>query len=271
MTLARAVLAALVFWAAATLGAAAQTFPALSGRVVDGAGILSPEAEARLTQASAALEQQTGAQLVVGTVASLQDYPIEDYANRLFRAWRLGQREQNNGVLFLVAPNDRAVRIEVGYGLEPVLTDALSAVIIQGQVLPRFREGEMEAGVIAGAEAIAEQLGLSPEAAQARVAQAEARQQAQAESGGGGGGAGIVIALLLLWFVFSALSSFGRRGRRHRRRGGLAGDVAQVVLWSMINSGGRGGGWGGGGGGFGGGGFGGGGGSSGGGGASGSW
>ena len=276
MTGLRAVVAALAFWALGTLAAAAQTFPALSGRVVDQAGILSPAVEADLTRRSVDLEARTGAQLVVATVASLEDRPIEDYANGLFRAWRLGQREDNNGVLFLTAPNDRAVRIEVGYGLEPVMTDALQGLLLQQQVLPEFRAGRVEAGILAGANGIVGQLASDPETARARVAQAEAAAAARPQnaSGGEGGAAGIVITLLVLWFVFAALSSMGRRGcRRRRRGGGIAGDVAQVVLWSMLSGGGRGGGGGGwgGGGGFGGGGFSGGGGSSGGGGASGSW
>ena len=275
MTGLRAVVAALAFWALGTLAAAAQTFPALSGRVVDQAGILSPAVEADLTRRSADLEARTGAQLVVATVSSLEDRPIEDYANGLFRAWRLGQRKDNNGVLFLTAPNERSVRIEVGYGLEPVMTDALQAVLLQQRVLPEFRAGRMEAGIVAGTAGILQQISADPETAQARVAAAEAAQSQRASSGGEGGMAGIVIGLLLLWFVFAALSNMGRRGRRRRRRGGgIAGDVAQVVLWSMLSGGGRGGGgWGGGGGGWGGGGggFGGGGGSSGGGGASGSW
>lgn len=276
MTAGRAVLAALLVWTVLLAGPAfGQTFPALSGRVVDQAGILSPAVEAQLTERSAALEARTGAQLVVATVSSLQDYEIADYANRLFRAWGLGQREKNNGVLFLTAPNERAVRVEVGYGLEPVLTDAYSALLIHRRVLPRFREGDMEGGIVQGVDGLVEQLGLDPAAAQARAVQAETQRARRAERTEGGAG-GIVITLLILWFVFAALSSFGRRGRRYRRRrgGGVAGDVAQVILWSMLtNSGGRsrhrGGGWGGGG--FGGGGFGGGGGSSGGGGASGSW
>lgn len=268
---------ALAVWLTLLGGPAlAQTFPPLTGRVVDQAGILSPQTEAALTERLAALEGRNGAQLVVATVRSLQDYEIRDYGYRLGRAWGVGQEGRNNGAVFLIAPTERQVSVEVGYGLEPVITDAYANRLLDEQVIPRFRQGQMEAGVIAGADALINQISLEPAEAQARMAAAEPRaapRQTEAE----GGIVGLVITLLVLWFVFAAI--FGRRGRgrRRRRRGGVAGDVAEVVLWSMLaNSGGRGGGWGGGGfrgGGFGGGGggFSGGGGSFGGGGASGSW
>ena len=107
--------------------AAAQTFPALTGRVVDQAELLIPEQEAALTaKAGGARAGLVSRQLVVATVHSLEDHPIEDYGYRLGRHWGIGQREANNGIILLVAPNERKVRIEVGYGLEPIMTDALS-------------------------------------------------------------------------------------------------------------------------------------------------
>lgn len=271
---------ALIVWAALAVGPAlAQTFPALTGRVVDQAGVLSPQTEASLTQKLAALEARNGAQLVVATVRSLGDYEIRDYGYRLGRAWAIGQKGRNNGAILLVAPNDRQVAVEVGYGLEPVITDAYANRLLDDQVIPRFRAGQMEAGVVAGVDALVGQIGLDPAEAQARIAAAEARPAPREGEDDGGGIVGLLIGLFILWVVLSALGGLGRRGRRRRRRGGgIAGDVAQVVLWSILNSssgGGRsgGGGWGGGGfgGGGGGGGFSGGGGSFGGGGASGSW
>ena len=110
---------------------AALTFPALTGRVVDDAHVLSPQTQADLTAKLAALEQKTGDQLVVVTVPSLQGDEIEDYGYQLGRAWGLGQKGKNNGAIFIVVPSEHKVRIEVGYGLEPVLTDAMSSVIIQ--------------------------------------------------------------------------------------------------------------------------------------------
>ena len=275
----RALLALLLV--AFALPAAAQTFPKLTGRVVDQAHLLSPEQVQQLTQLSASVEQASTRQLVVATVPDLQGYPIEDYGYRLGRAWGLGQNDANNGVILLVAPKERKVRIEVGYGLEPIVTDALSSVIMQQTILPRFRDNDMAGGIVAGANAIAEQLKLPLEAAEQRPKAAAAKR-----SGSGGDDRSLLIAgfwiMVVLFFVVPLIfrRAGGRRfrgdddddrgsgggGRRRRHRGGF---VPPVVIWGP----GLGGGWGGGGGGFGGGGggFSGGGGSFGGGGASGSW
>lgn len=240
---------------AAPAHAAAPTFPALSGRVVDEAQILSPQVEADLTAKLAALEAQTTRQLVVATVSSLQGYPIEDFGYQLGRTWGIGQKGQNNGVILLVAPADRQVRIEVGYGLEPVLTDALSSVILQQAVLPKFRSGDMAGGVVAGTDALIAQLRLPDEEAKAKVAEAAAVSDDE-------GGSPLVafITFIIIILVISRMVGGGRRA-------GLAGALLPIIFSG--GGGGRGGGWGGGGGG--GGGFGGGGGSFGGGGSSGSW
>ncbi len=134
--------------------AAALTFPPLTGRIVDQAGILSPAATAAIEPKLVALEEKSGIQLVVATVSSLEGQEIEDYANALFRAWKLGEADKNNGVLLLVAPNERRVRIEVGYGLEGTLTDALSKVIITNAVTPRFKAGDFSGGVTRGVDDI---------------------------------------------------------------------------------------------------------------------
>ena len=142
----------------ATVAVAVEpVFPALTGRVVDEAAVLSPEAESRLADELAAHERATGDQVVVATVQSLQGLSVEEFGNRLFRAWQLGTKA-NNGALLLVAPNERKVRIEVGYGLEDRLTDATASVIIQSLVLPRFRAGDLSGGVEAGARGILELL-----------------------------------------------------------------------------------------------------------------
>ena len=156
---------------------AAPTFPPLTGRVVDNAHVLSAGTKADLTAKLAALEQKTGDQVVVVTLPSLQGYEIEDYGYQLGRAWGIGQKGKNTGALLIVAPGERKVRIEVGYGLEGVLTDALTSVILQQAVLPKFRAGDVEGGVVAGADAIVSQLGLDPATAQAK-AQAAAQQPA---------------------------------------------------------------------------------------------
>src|SRR5689334_16592367 len=129
MTL-RAAFAALVaaFFFIAAPALAAPTFPPLTGRVVDDAHVLDDATTTQLTAKLEDLEQRTGRQLVVVTLPSLQGYEIEDYGYQLGRAWGIGQKKLNNGVLFIIAPNEHATRIEVGYGLEPILTDALSSV-----------------------------------------------------------------------------------------------------------------------------------------------
>ncbi len=251
---------AFVAFAGAAL--AAPKFPPLTGRVVDNAHMLSADATQKLTGELAALEQKTGRQVVVATIPDLQGYPIEDYGYQLGRAWGIGQKGQNNGVLFLVAPNDRKVRIEVGYGLEPILTDALSSTIIQSKVLPAFRAGNMEQGVVDGTEAIVQQLGLPDDQAQA-IAQAPPQPAPQIHAERSHFPSFLVL-ILAIWIITSVL-----RGLGGRRSGGL-----WWLPFLLLNSRGGGGGWSGGGGGWSGGGgdsFSGGGGSFGGGGSSGSW
>ncbi|MDB5447267.1 MAG: hypothetical protein JWQ97_2584 [Phenylobacterium sp.] len=257
-----AALLALAFvWLFATAALAAPQFPPLTGRVVDNAHILSPAAVQKLDQDLAGLEQQTGHQMVVATIPDLQGYDIADYGYQLGRAWGIGRKGQNDGVVFLVAPNERKVRIEVGYGLEPVLTDALSSVILQQKVLPKFRAGQMEQGVVDGAEAVIQQLALPEDQAKAKVAQA---QQQRAQGAGGGIPIGLIVTVLIVfWVLGSILRGFGGR------RGFGGGGGLWWLLPLMLSGSGRGGG-----GGFGGGdggGFSGGGGSFGGGGSSGSW
>lgn len=259
--------------------------------MVDAADVLPPQVEAELTQKLDAVQRDTKRQLIVATVPSLEDYPIEEYGYRLGRAWGVGLKDVNNGAILLVAPNERKVRVEVGYGLEPILTDALSSVIINQAVLPRFKAGDLPGGVVAGTDALIAQLRASPEEARARldaaVEQFDAARVGQRRSGGGGIPLGLVFWGMVALFV---LLSLGRRGgaKGQRYRGGGGSGLGSVILWNIaanvasaaLNSRndddrwGGGGGWGGGsgGGGWGGGGFsGGGGGSFGGGGASGSW
>ena len=131
---------------------AAPTFPPLTGRVVDDAHVLSPQTQADLTAKLAALEQTNSRQLVVVTLPTLGGDEIDDYGYRLLRAWGIGQKGTNNGALFIVVPSEHKVRVEVGYGLEGVLTDALSSVILQRAVLPKFRAGDVQGGIVDGTE-----------------------------------------------------------------------------------------------------------------------
>jgi uncharacterized protein len=242
----RAVFVALLLFIAGP-AAAAPTFPALTGRVVDDAGILSADTQQRVAGILAQQEKQTGDQIVVVTLKSLQDYQIEDYGYQLGRHWGIGQKGKNNGALIIVAPNEHKARIEVGYGLEGVLTDAQCSVIIDEIMRPAFKQGDYDAGVLNGTLAVLKVIGGAKIDASAQPVEVQDQR-------GQGVHIPIFLIVFLIWIVF---------GR---------------FLWPLFFLGGIGRGFGGGfggrgfgGGGFGGGGFSGGGGSFGGGGASGSW
>jgi len=140
-----------LLWSVAAL---AIQFPVLSGRVVDGAGLLSADEKQALSNKLAALEQDTSAQLVVATLPSLQGQTIEQYGVALGRHWGIGHKGKDNGVLLLVAPNERKIRLEVGYGLEGALTDATSGLIINRGILPRFKQGDYPGGIREGVDAV---------------------------------------------------------------------------------------------------------------------
>lgn len=265
--LVRAVLASLLLVFAVAVGASAAdlSFPPLTGRVVDDAGILSDNAKTRLTAMSQALEDKTKNQLVVATLKSLQGQTIEQYGYQLGRHWGIGQKGANNGVLLIVVPSTHDVRIEVGYGLEGTLTDAQSSLIIRNVMLPDFRRGDYDTGVLAGSATILQLFGVQTKDVENLLA-----QQAQVDqnddgndSGSHGGGLGVIIAIIVIWLVF---------GRFLWPLLFLGGGMGGGGRWGGGGFGGGGFGGGGfGGGGFGGGGFSGGGGSFGGGGASGHW
>jgi uncharacterized protein len=271
-----AIAALLLAFLALAVPAAAQTFPPLTGRVVDQAHLLTPAQAADLTSKSQALEAQSGRQFVVATVNSLEGQPIEDYAYRLGRAWKIGDEKRDDGVVLLVAPNERKVWIATGYGAGGFLTDAMSGVITREAILPHFKQSPPDygGGIVAGADAVIKQMSLPPAEAQKNLTAAAQAQQQRQHSGGNP--LPVIFWLMVIGFVI--LSHFRRAvGRRYRsRRGGIS---PWVVLWGLneLSRGSRGSAWGGGsswgGGGWGGGGggFSGGGGSFGGGGAGGSW
>ena len=265
----------LVLVAALALAPAAyaQDFPERgTAPVVDAANIIDEATEAQLTQQLSEFEQRNQRQFVIVTRPDLQGYDIADYGYRLGREWGIGDAERDDGVLLIVAPNERLMRIEVGYGLEGTLPDGLAFEYVE-EMKDYFREGQFSAGIAQGAQRIITQLELPPEEAAAIA------QQATQERAGEGGfpvGALIWLAVIFFFFVLPMLGGGGKR--RYRGRGGAGGDIARnIILWEvgkavasgLANSGGSGGGFGGGGGGFGG--FSGGGGSFGGGGASGGW
>ena len=237
--------------------ALAFDFPPLTGRVVDQANIIAPATRASLAAKLQTLEDRSGIQFVVATVKSLEGDDIEDYTNRLFRTWQLGEKTKNNGVLLLVAPNEHKVRIEPGYGLEGTLTDALAKIIITNAIAPRFKAGDFSGGIERGVDDTITVLTTDSAEWQKRPELRVDRQE------GGVDQVGPWIALGLFLFIIYLLT---------RSPGGR--NFLSFMLGALLSSG-RGGSYGGGGFGHGsddsGGGFSGGGGSSGGGGASGSW
>lgn len=248
--------------ALAAILAAQPRFPPLSGRIVDEAGLLSAEDERELTQTLADIEAASTDQVVIYTARGLQGYPIEDFGYQLGRTWQIGQREKNNGVILIVAPAERKVRIEVGRGLEPQLTDALSALIVQNAVLPAFRRGDFPAGIKAAVRDIRDILLGDAEAVRERARTTQTRDAPDAETW-----LSLIIIVLFIAFILWVQFRQSRQlpaSSRYRRAGQGARDRDIVFIPGGWGGGGRGGGSGGGG-------WGGGGGDFGGGGASGGW
>lgn len=226
----------------ATVLQAAPDFPALTGRVVDEANLMSRQQAQQLTQQLAAFEQRSGIQLVVVSIDSLDGETIEEYGYQLGRHWGIGQKGRDNGVLLLIAQAERKVRIEVGYGLEGALPDAIATNIIQSRILPAFKRGDMVAGIVAGSQGI-----LLALAGQYQTMDNASKEEKP-------GGPWLFILVVIAMIVLHNLRGGGGGGGR-RRAAYLAGG------FGAGRSGGS----------FGGGGFSGGGGSFGGGGASGGW
>jgi uncharacterized protein len=204
--------------------AVAQKFPALTGRIVDGAALLSADDKRALEADLKALEEKSTDQLVIYTTRSLQGYPIEDFGYRLGRQWQIGQKGKNNGAILIVAPSDRKVRIEVGRGLEPQLTDLMTKLIIENAILPAFRRNDFAGGIKAGVRDIRDVLLGDAE---------EVKQRAKKGAKRSPGPSSIMPVAILLLFVLIALSvvwmqSLGtahpgsRVARDRRRRSGIA-------------------------------------------------
>ena len=255
----RAAAFALIFLFCLSSLALAFDFPTLSGRVVDQAGVMTADSRSDIEAKLKNLEDKSGIQLVVATVKSLQGSDIETYANQLFRFWKLGEAKKNNGVLLLVAPSEHKVRIEVGYGLEGTLTDALSSVIIASAIIPRFKTGDFSGGIERGVDGIINV--LSGDSADWQPKVDVRREDASADFDKLFPLLFFLLLVFVCWYLIHNAGGPPGSGPTRRRGGPM------IV---PVPGSGWGGGWGGGSGGFGGG-FGGGGGSSGGGGASGSW
>jgi len=250
----RAVVAALLL-ALVTAAANALTFPPLTGRVVDQANILDAATRQSITDKLASVEAKSGDQIVVVTLSSLQGTSIEDYGYQLGRQWGIGEKSRNNGALLIVAPNERKVRIEVGYGLEGALTDAVTRLIIQNAILPRFRANDFAGGITRGVDDMVQVVSGDAEEYKRRAAQ---RPDAAPQ---GWNAASVLLILLVLVVIFLMMRGGGGRGRFGRSRGWAAPIfIPSGGSWSSGSSGSGGGG-----------GFSGGGGSFGGGGSSGSW
>lgn len=267
----------LAFVLAAPAFAQLKPVPALTGRVVDEAGMLDASQRERLTAVLADYEARTGSQIAVLLVKSTEPEAIEQFSIRVTDAWKLGRKGIDDGVLLMVARDNpsslRRLRIEAGRGVQGVLTDAQSKRILQDVIAPHFRQNHYYEGLVAGVGAIATL--LNKESFPAPAQQPAPQRQVQVDSGGGLSLFGI-IPLLIGFFLLRSIFR-PRRSRLspnhwgHRRSSGM-GDVATgIILGNILGGMGRGGGFSGGGGGFGGGGFSGGGGSFDGGGASGDW
>ena len=259
--------------AATSLPNSSLKFPVLTGPVVDQANIIPDDEEARLTQKLLALKQQTNRELQVVTLSSLEGYDIADYGYQLGRAWGLGDKAKGNAAILIIAPNERRMRVEVGYELEGTLTDGLSSLIIGNVITPKFKAGDLPGGIEAGTDALIAQLQLPPDQAAQVAAQANAHQAAaqKAAKNQFNPASLIWIAFVVLFFILPMLRRM--RGGKNYRSSGLGNVIMWSVLDGMTRGGGRGGGsgWSGGGGGGGSSWGGGGGGGFGGGGASGSW
>jgi uncharacterized protein len=244
---------------AVAVAAYALNFPELTGRVVDEAAILDSSTKAAFERKLAGFETKTTGQLVVVTLKSLQGTSIEEYGYQLGRHWQIGQKEKNTGALLIVAPNERKVRIEVGYGFEGTLTDAVSKLIIENSIIPRFRVNDFAGGIGRGVDDIIQAVSVDAEEWKARAKKRPDDQPRLVD----------FLALALFLFIFIMIvRSLARQGRGYAQtgrgwRGGSSGPIFVPIPGSWRSSGSS---WSGGGGGFSGGG-----GSFGGGGASGSW
>lgn len=236
----------------APVHAADPVFPALTGRIVDNANLLTPEDEADLIATLASLEGTSSDQLAIVTLPSLQGFSIEDFGYKLGRHWGIGQAGKDNGVLLIVAPNERKVRIEVGKRLEPIMTDAMSRIIIENAILPGFRRGDFAGGIRAGVRDIKDVLLGDAEAVKRRAVGTHQAPETDWM-------ALIIIAIWIAIVIYSIHQqqkqagqfpqSAGRSGRRSGRDRGIVILPGGSGGWSG-GSGGGGGGWSGGGGTF---------------------
>ena len=230
----------------ASVRAAEFTVPALTGPVTDTAAMITPSTQTKLENFLRGLQEKTGTQLTVATVPSLEGISIEEASMKIAEQWKLGTAKADDGILLLLARDERKVRIEVGQGREGELPDAISSRIIREVMIPRFKEGSYDRGVIDGVLAIVHY--SNPD-------YLDGQNTVPAQAGGARrfSGKSLELILMLLFFVFMILPGLFGRGRR---RSGLMGGLMGYGLGRAMGGGGFGGGgggggsWGGGGGGF---------------------
>jgi uncharacterized protein len=227
--------AALLLYAGAAFAA---SYPDADGFVTDTAGVLDADAEQGLEDFITSLDKSTGAQIAVAVIPTLDDEPIENYAVKLFEKWGVGQKDQDNGVLLVVAANDRKMRIEVGYGLEGAIPDIRAKEITSTVIGPKFKAGDMAGGIMAGVDAlsrdICKEYGITIDDVLAgKVATADKNE----ESGGSNIGGAIFIGLLfggVILFIFFTI----RKGFRSSKTVSTADALVALTSFTISDSGG---------------------------------
>lgn len=218
------ILVGVVSFFALTLGVVwALGLPEPQGFVNDFANILSPETKQTLEQQLTQLEKDSSIEIAVVAVESLEGTTVEDYAVRLFEEWQIGKKDKDNGVLFLIAPNEQKVKIEVGYGLEPVLPDAKAGRILDTYVVPAFKEGNYDKGVSEGVAAIV------------KTVQGEAVDLGEDKTNESSNGDSVWILLVIGAIFLSYLTSFLARSKKWWP-GGVIGAVLGLILGFYLAS-----------------------------------
>lgn len=216
------IISALLFAVVAAFTFAVEV-PALTGRINDYADVLDSGTESELTGYLKRLEDQTGIQLAVLTVPTIEDESIEGFSMRVAEEWQLGQEGKDNGILITLALAERKIRIEVGYGLEGVLTDAQSGLILRNAIIPEFKDGDYSAGVTAGVSNIVGLILNDPELFDEDVL--------DEDSGSGT----VAIIFVIIWVVFVLLIVFANAGKARRRGGSDNGAIAAAVILDTLS------------------------------------
>jgi uncharacterized protein len=206
--------------------------PEQTAWVMDTAQVMSTSEKATLEQYLTNLDLTTGVQIAVFTVDSLDGYALEDYSLATVEKWQIGQKNSDNGVLLFIAMSERKIRIEVGYGLEGMLTDMKSGLIIRNVIAPYFRDGQTGTGIIAGVQAIAntvagENAGVIDSTITVSVP--------EKESAGPASGFSFFILFVFFILMIAGFSQKGSRSGRYQRRS-ATGEIIHTAIWISILS-----------------------------------